>query len=157
MIMKLRIFSVLKYYYALMGFCMSINAACLMPACDITDIITRQVNNQALAIWGLLDLAEQEHIVDHELFYDELCQVTLKLCKEVQLLKDSGYPLENSQMDCFGKLFYHLHTRFKALPEMAEKDQRYIDAIDVIFHYTAFFLKNDLCVDANGETAHTRL
>ncbi len=129
----------------------------LFSLCDITDVISKQVSNEALAVWSLLELAEHEHITDHALFYDELCQATLKLCKEVQQLKESGYQLAERQINCFGQLFNHLHTRFRALPEFFEKDPRYTHAIDVILEYTNYFLKNDLSVDANGETAHPRL
>ena len=125
-----------------------------MPLCDISDVITRQVTNEAFTIWALLDLAEHEHIIDQKLFYDELCQTTLKLCNQVQQLNDSGYQIADSQMDCLGKLFGHLHTRFRALPEMADQDVRHIHAIDVILHYADYFLKNNLSIEPNSKPTH---
>ncbi|MBY0109796.1 MAG: hypothetical protein K2X90_01660 [Candidatus Babeliaceae bacterium] len=117
-----------------------------MPACDISDLITRPVTNQALTVWALLDLAEQEHIVDQHLFYDELCQSTLKLCKEIQLLKESRYLLADSQAYCLSMLLSNLYVRFRALPEVSAPDARFINAIEVIFHYCNVFLKNNLSV-----------
>ncbi len=139
--MKSGIFSILKYYYIIIWCYTGIGVVGFTPVCDITDIITRQLSTQALTIWSLLDLAEEENIVNHQLFYDELCQATLKLCKEVQQLKESGYPLPESQLACFDGLFDLLHRRFKALPVNTEHEIRYIHAIDIILQYAYYFLK----------------
>lgn len=125
-----------------------------MPVCDISDDLIRQVTHEAFTIWALLDLAEREHISDKNLFYDQLCQTTLKLCKEVQLLQESGYQIGDYKMECFGMLFEHLHSRFRALPEMADPDIRHIHAIDVILHYADYFLKNNLCIEPDTKSTH---
>ncbi len=148
-------FSVLKYWYVLLGSCIMLGLESFMPTCDISDVITRQVTNEALTIWALLDLAEHEHIYDQKLFYDALCQTTLKLCKEVQQLKESGYPIAEQQMNSLGKLFGHLHTRFRELPDMPDQDLRLMHAVDVILHYAQYFLKNNLGVETYSETTHS--
>ncbi len=117
-----------------------------MPACDISDLIMRPVTNHALTVWALLDLAQQESIVDQKLFYDELCQSTLKLCKEIQLLKESRYLLADAQANCLSLLVTHLRARFRRLPEVSEPDIRRINAIEVILHYCHLFLKNNLSI-----------
>jgi len=155
--MKRSLFWGLKFYNRQILLLIVMRAPALMPFCDITDLMTRQVTNEAFAIWTLIDLAEHGHIVDQQLFYDELCQSTLKLCKEVQQVKDSGYRLADSQMACLGELFGYLHTRFKALPEMVDQDQRRIHAIDVILYYTDYFLKNNPSINPNGEATHPSL
>lgn len=130
-------------YFGFFIFCFSIisSSSCL-DTCDITQMLTKPLTERSLVIWSLLDLAENNVIVDQELFYDELCRASLGLCKEVQQLQENNYILSNAQIETYAELFSHLQARFNRLPHHDVSHIRYRYAIEVIFHYSDFFLKN---------------
>lgn len=128
-----------------------------LPICDISHQLTQQVTSRALSAWALLDLAEQEHIVDYALFFDTLCQTTLALCKEVQILKESGYLLGDQQTHCMGTLLGMLHMRFQGLSDIPEYHIKHVHAIDTILHYSKYFLIENLDINAGIEAAHSNL
>ena len=128
-----------------------------LPICDISHELTRQVTSRAFNAWALLDLAEQERIVDHALFFDTLCQTTLALCKEVQILKESGYLLGEQQTHCVDTLLKMLHTRFQGLSNIPEYHIKHVHAIDTILHYSKYFLIENLDINAGIEAAHSNL
>ncbi len=139
--MKSSILNSVYFCFVLLEVSMVCATSCL-ETCDITQILTKPLTERSLIIWSLLDLAENNVIVDQELFYDELCRASLGLCKEVQQLQESSYLLSKSQVEGYTELFSHLHERFKRLPQQHASQIRYRHAIDVILHYADFFLKN---------------
>jgi|GEM_PF-4841342 hypothetical protein len=125
---------------------------CALEFCDIADELTRPLTEQSILIWSLLDLAESECIINHELFYDELCQAALKLCKDVQQLQESRYSISSEKLESLTEFFKLIHNKFMKLPEYHIADRRYVHAIDIILDYSDFFLKNNLGINTDIKT-----
>lgn len=108
--------------------------------CDISDTYCRTLTDKALAIWSLLELADQDVVSDYELFYDELCKAALVLCKEVQSITDQRYSFSDEQISSFHELFMLLYKKFTLL-RTQQAYQEYEHAIDIILQYADHFLK----------------
>lgn len=120
--------------------------------CDISYALTRPLMEKSITFIGLIALAENESIVDEDLFYDELCKASLHLCKEVLLMRSNGYSLSDAQNRSFEKLFDYLRDKFEKLP-VKTAHQQPMQAITLILKYADFFLKDNMHIEAYGETA----
>ena len=125
-----------------------------MPVCDITHLITREATAQAVNIWALVDLAEQEHVVDVDLFYYELCRASVALYGHVQQLLESGYVFDERQLHGLQACVDHIRDRVQLLPLMRDSENHHVAAADTILAYTSSFLKDDLSIDAHTEADH---
>ncbi len=119
-----------------------------LPSCNVADAYVHAVTERSLFVWSLLDLAEQESIVDYPLFYDELCQASLKLCKEVQALYENNYPICLEKFIESNKLIDYLEQKFDLLAQQKLPPSRYKSAIEIILYYANHFLKNNVAIDA---------
>ena len=136
-------------YSFLLLYCLHVWA---FERCDISYALTRPLMEKSIAFIGLVELAENESIVDEDLFYDELCKVSLYLCNEVILIRSNGYSLSDDQNRSFEGLFDYLRNKFEKLP-IKNTHQQPIQAITLILKYTDFFLKENMRIKADSETA----